>query len=126
METTQTTETNFDLFKTLYLIKTEQELLDVYDMGVKISIQTTITNAKNNLIGDETLIYLKDIFTHIILNNVKFLDKYNRVSSSKTLAAVTTNTIPPTPDVKLSEKEYCDNLVVLTSDIIKKYFSDSF
>ena len=25
---------------------------------------------------------------------------------------------------KLSEKEYCDNLVVLTSDIIKKYFTD--
>jgi hypothetical protein len=25
---------------------------------------------------------------------------------------------------KLSEKEYCDNLVVLTSDIIKKYFND--
>jgi hypothetical protein len=106
METTQTIETKFDLFKTLYLIKTEQELLDVYDMGVKISIQTTITNAKNNLIGDETLIYLKDIFTHIILNNVKFLDKYNRVNSSKTLTAVTTNTIPPTPPIELSEKEY--------------------
>ena len=25
---------------------------------------------------------------------------------------------------KLSEHEYCDNLVVLTSDIIKKYFND--
>ena len=25
---------------------------------------------------------------------------------------------------KLSEKEYCDNLVVITSDIIKRYFND--
>ena len=25
---------------------------------------------------------------------------------------------------KLSDKEYCDNLVVLTSDIIQKYFND--
>ena len=25
---------------------------------------------------------------------------------------------------KLSEKEYCDKLVVLTSDIIQKYFND--
>ena len=25
---------------------------------------------------------------------------------------------------KLAEKEYCDKLVILTSDIIKKYFND--
>ena len=104
METTQTTETKFDLFKTLYLIKTEQELLDVYDMGVDVSIQTTITNAKNNLLSDKTLNYLQDVFTHIILNNPKFLDKYSRVNSSQTLNVTTV--IPPTPPVELSEKEY--------------------
>ena len=104
METTQTTETKFDLFKTLYLIKTEQELLDVYDMGVDVSIQTTITNAKNNLLSDKTLNYLQDVFTHIILNNPKFLDIYSRVNNSQTLNVTTI--IPPTPPVELSEKEY--------------------
>lgn len=106
METTQSIETNFDLFKTLYLIKTEQELLDVYDMGVDVSIQTTITNAKNNLLNDKTLNYLKDIFTHIILNNTKFLDKYNRVNSSKQFTNVTNDVTPPTKTIELTEKEY--------------------
>lgn len=75
MEAIKENEVAFDLFKVLYMIKTDDDLLDVFNMGVSIDIQTTITTAKNGLLSDKTLEYIEGLYK-IIIENESYLERY--------------------------------------------------
>ena len=94
MEAIKQTEVTFDIFKTLYLIKTDEDLLAVFNMGVDISIQTAITSAKNGLLSDKTLEYVEGIYK-IIADNESYLERYEKLIHS----------IKPEP-VELTEEEF--------------------
>jgi hypothetical protein len=94
MEAIKQTEVTFDIFKTLYLIKTDEDLLAVFNMGVDISIQTAITSAKNGLLSDKTLEYVEGIYK-IIVDNESYLERYEKLIHS----------IKPEP-VELTEEEF--------------------
>lgn len=78
MEAIKQTEVTFDIFKTLYLIKTDEDLLGVFNMGVDVSIQTAITSAKNGLLSDKTLEYVEGIY-NIIVDNESYLERYEKL-----------------------------------------------
>ena len=78
MEAIKENEVTFDVFKTLYMIKTDEDLLEVFNMGVDISIQTAITSAKNDLLSEKTLEYVKGIY-NIIIDNESYLEKYEKL-----------------------------------------------
>lgn len=94
MEAIKQTEVTFDIFKTLYLIKTDEDLLAVFNMGVDISIQTAITSAKNGLLSDNTLEYVEGIY-NIIVDNESYLERYEKLI----------HTIKTEP-VELTEEEF--------------------
>ena len=75
MEAIKENKVAFDLFKVLYMIKTDDDLLDVFNMGVSIDIQTTITTAKNGLLSDKTLEYIEGLYK-IIVENESYLERY--------------------------------------------------
>lgn len=78
MEAIKQTEVTFDVFKTLYIIKTDEDLLEVFNMGVDVSIQTAITSAKNGLLSEKTLDYIKGIY-NIIVDNESYLERYEKL-----------------------------------------------
>ena len=94
METIKANEVVFDVFKTLYMIKTNEDLLEVFNMGVSIDIQTAITTAKNGLLSDKTLEYIEGIY-NIIVDNESYLERYEKLI----------HTIKTEP-VELTEEEF--------------------
>ena len=78
MEAIKENEVVFDVFKTLYMVKTNEDLLDVFNMGVSIDIQTAITTAKNGLLSDKTLEYLEGMY-NIIVDNESYLEQYEKL-----------------------------------------------
>jgi hypothetical protein len=94
MEAIKENEVTFDIFKTLYLIKTNEDLLEVFNMGVDISIQTAITSAKNGLLSDKTLEYVEGIYK-IIADNESYLERYEKLIHN----------IKPEP-IELTEEEF--------------------
>ncbi len=94
MEAIKQTEVTFDIFKTLYLIKIDEDLLAVFNMGVDISIQTAITSAKNGLLSDKTLEYVEGIYK-IIADNESYLERYEKLIHN----------IKPEP-IELTEEEF--------------------
>lgn len=89
METVMTNEVSFDVFKTLYMIKIDDDLLSVFNMGVNTSIQTAITNAKNGLLSDKTLEYLEGIHK-LIVENESYLEKYLKLTHNYNTEVVET------------------------------------
>jgi hypothetical protein len=94
MEAIKENEVTFDIFKTLYLIKTNEDLLEVFNMGVDISIQTAITSAKNGLLSDKTLEYVEGIY-NIIVDNESYLERYEKLIHN----------VKPEP-IELTEEEF--------------------
>jgi hypothetical protein len=94
METIKENEVTFDVFKTLYMIKTDEDLLEVFNMGVDVSIQVAITNAKNGLLSEKTLEYVKGIYD-IIVDNESYLERYEKL----------VNNLNPAPS-ELTEEEF--------------------
>ena len=82
METIKANEVVFDVFKTLYMIKTNEDLLEVFNMGVSIDIQTAITTAKNGLLSDKTLEYVEGLYK-IIVDNESYLEQYEKLVEKK-------------------------------------------
>ena len=87
-------EVTFDIFKTLHMIKSNKDLLEVFNMEVLIDIQTVITTAKNSLLSDKTLEYIKGLYG-IIVDNESYLEQYLKL----------TNNIAPV-QVELTEEEF--------------------
>jgi hypothetical protein len=79
MEAIKENEVVFDVFKTLYMIKTNEDLLEVFNMGVSIDIQTAITTAKNGLLSDKTLEYVEGLY-NIIVDNESYLEQYEKLA----------------------------------------------
>ena len=94
MEAIKQNEVTFDVFKTLYMIKTDEDLLDVFNMGVEVSIQTAITSAKSGLLSEKTLEYVKGIYD-IIVDNESYLERYEKL----------VNNLNPAPS-ELTEEEF--------------------
>ncbi len=72
----------FDLYKTLYLIKTNDDLFSVYEMGISDSLDETLFFIKNNSLSESVYGYLHEIFTSIILVEEKYLTIYNSINHS--------------------------------------------
>jgi hypothetical protein len=72
----------FDLYKTLYLIKTNDDLFSVYEMGISDSLDETLFYIKNNSLSEGVYGYLHEIFTSIILVEEKYLSIYNSINHS--------------------------------------------
>ena len=72
----------FDLYKTLYLIKTNDDLLSVYDMAIEDSLDETLSFIKNGSLSEPVYNYLHDMFTSIILNEESYLSIYNSITHS--------------------------------------------
>ena len=87
MEAIKENEVTFDIFKTLYMIKSNEDLLEVFNMGVSIDIQTAITTAKNGLLSDKTLEYIKGLYD-IIIDNESYLEQYEKLTHNITPAQV--------------------------------------
>jgi hypothetical protein len=76
METNVKTAIEFDIYKVLYMVKTNKDLLAVFNSVIDVSIQTTITNAKNDLLNEKTVGYLKSIY-NIIVSNETYYEEYS-------------------------------------------------
>jgi len=72
----------FDLYKMLYLIKTNDDLSSVYDMAIEDSLDETLFYIKNNTLSEGVYNYLHDMFTSIVLNDESYLSTYNSITHS--------------------------------------------
>jgi hypothetical protein len=70
----------YDVFKTLYLIKTDEDLFLVYSSFIDKDINDLIQDIKKDLLDDSTNGILYEIFESIILVEDKYLNIYNKIT----------------------------------------------
>jgi hypothetical protein len=70
----------YDIFKTLYLIKTDEDLYSVYSTFTSKSINELISDIKNDSLDDKLNNTIYDIFESIILVEEKYIEIYEKIT----------------------------------------------
>jgi len=70
----------YDIFKTLYLIKMDEDLYSVYSTFTSKDINEIISDIKNNILDDKLNNIIYDIFETIILIEDKYVEIYKNIT----------------------------------------------
>lgn len=73
-------EIKYDIYKTLYVIKTDDDLYTIYKSFITKDINALIKDIQNGELNDKDNNIIQDIFESIILVEDKYINTYNNIT----------------------------------------------